>query len=71
MGTVGAGARDQWVGEPLVPVFFEFAEVAECRALTGANLAELVRRYGSVLNAAAAIGASEAFVRQNMRRDGR
>jgi hypothetical protein len=59
------------VGEPLVPVFLEFTEVAECKALSEADLAELVRPHGSVMKAAIAIGTSEAFVRQNLRRDGR
>jgi hypothetical protein len=54
-----------------VPVFFEFDEVAECKALTGADLAEMVRRHGSIMRAATAIGSSEAFVRQNLRKGDR
>ena len=50
-------------------VLFEFEadEVAEPKALLPSDLRELILRYGSPSKAAAEIGASEAFVRQNMK----
>lgn len=43
-------------------------EVAEPKALQPGDLQNLVLRYGSRINAAIAIGASEAFVRQNAKK---
>ena len=45
---------------------FEVGEVAEPKALLARNLQNLVLIYGSFVKAAKAIGASEAFVRQNV-----
>lgn len=64
------GARVAGVDEPLLPkpqalIEIEFDEVAEPKALLPADLLRLVNVYGSYLKVGAAIGASEAFVRQN------
>lgn len=66
----GSGARVAGVDEPLLVgaqalIEIEFDEVVEPKALLPADLLRLVSLYGSYLKAAAAIGASEAFVRQN------
>jgi hypothetical protein len=50
----------------LVLFEFEVGEVAEPKALLARNLQNLVLIYGSFVKAAKAIGASEAFVRQNV-----
>jgi hypothetical protein len=64
------GAQVAGVDEPLLPspqalIELEFDEVVEPKALLPSDLLRLVSLYGSYLKAAAAIGASEAFVRQN------
>lgn len=64
------GARVAEVEEPLwaaKTILFEFEvdEVAEPKALRGCDLQMQVSRHGSFAKVAIAIGASEAFVRQN------
>lgn len=66
------GTREQQVDEPAFgakSVLFEFevAEVAEPKALIAQELVLLVCQYGSLIQAATAIGASEAFIRQNIK----
>ncbi len=65
--------RDPEVEEPLsgtrsILYEFEVEDFAEPKSLVAADLRDLVLRYGSHIKAAFAIGASEAFVRQNCRR---
>lgn len=67
------GARKTEVEEPVFtsrPVLFEFEvdEVAEPKALLPKELRLLISMHGSSEKASKAIGASEAFVRQNSRR---
>lgn len=64
------GARETEVEEPVFrakSILFELEvdEVAEPKALLPGDLRDLILRYRSPKKAAAAIGASEAFVRQN------
>lgn len=64
------GAQVAGVDEPLLPspqalIEIEFDEVVEPKTLLSADLLRLVSLYGSYLKVATAIGASEAFVRQN------
>lgn len=62
------GARVTEVEEPIsrsVFIQIEFNEVVEPKGLSSRDLARLVKTYGSYVNAGKAIGASEAFVRQN------
>ncbi len=70
------GAKVTEVDEPLAisastlfrsePVFqAEFEVVAEPKALLPADLLTLIKKYGNSGKTARAIGASEAFVRQN------
>lgn len=64
------GAREPEVEEPVFAaksVLFEFEvdEVAESKALLSRDLQDLVLRHGSPSKAAAKIGTSEAFIRQN------
>ncbi|MNJ94887.1 hypothetical protein D3C87_125910 [compost metagenome] len=66
----GNGARVAVVDEPLLGnvqalIEIEFDETPEPKALLPADLLQLVKVYGSYLKAAVAIGASEAFIRQN------
>jgi hypothetical protein len=64
------GAREPEVEEPLSrseSIQIEFNEVVEPKGLLPGDLARLVKIYGSCVKAAKAIGASEAFVRQNSR----
>lgn len=66
------GAREPEVEEPLWAtrsVLFEFEvdEVAEPKALTPQDLQRLILNYKSSKEIAIAIGASEAFVRQNIK----
>lgn len=68
------GARVAEVEEPpwgTKSILFEFEadEVAEPKALKSDELRRLTSRYGSFVNAAKAIGTSEAFVRQNSKRN--
>ena len=70
-----SGARDPEVEEPLLgakSILFEFdvEEVAEPKALSTDDIRDLILRLSSMRNVAAAIGASEAFVRQNAKRKG-
>jgi hypothetical protein len=51
-------------------VLVEFEEVAEPKVLSSAELRQITKKYGSYVKAAEAIGASEAFVRQNSTRRG-
>ncbi len=46
----------------------EIDEVAEPKTLLGSDLLALVQQYGSFVAVARIIGASEAFVRQNLRK---
>lgn len=69
------GARVAGVDEPLLPIpqaliEIEFDEVVEPKALLPSDLLRFVSLYGSYHKAAAAIGASEAFVRQNCFKQG-
>lgn len=48
---------------------FEVDEVAEPKALFSEDLRNLIKKYNSFSKAATAIGASEAFVRQNSKRN--
>jgi hypothetical protein len=59
------GTQEQWVGEPLIPIYIEFDEVPEAKFLNGVELSNLIRTLGLSKLAVIAIGASEAFVRQN------
>ncbi|MBN8538541.1 MAG: hypothetical protein J0M15_15940 [Deltaproteobacteria bacterium] len=66
------GARETEVEEPLwaaKPVLFEFdfEEVPEPKALVPQDLLKLILKYRSSKKVALAIGASEAFVRQNIK----
>lgn len=68
------GARVPEVEEPLWAVMsilfgFELDEVAEPKALFPEDLQKLIKKYSSFSKAATAIGASEAFVRQNSKRN--
>ena len=74
--TVGSGAEVTEVDEPHVsisgtlfrsePVFqAEFEVVAEPKALLPGDLRNLVKKHGGYSKAGLAIGASEAFIRQN------
>lgn len=65
---VGNGAREPEVEEPLLRsgiIQIEFNEVVEPKRLSPEDLAILVATYGSYVKVAKAIGASEAFIRQN------
>lgn len=64
------GAREPEVEEPVsgagsVLLELDFEEVAEPKALLAQDLLNLVLKHGSFSKTAIAIGASEAFVRQN------
>lgn len=64
------GAREPEVEEPLSgakSILFEFEveEVAEPKALSPGDLRDLILRFRSPEKAGAAVGVSEAFVRQN------
>jgi hypothetical protein len=48
----------------------EFEEIAEPKGLSAPELRIVIKKYGSYTKAAEAIGASEAFVRQNSMRRG-
>lgn len=68
------GARVSEVEEPVFgtkSILFEFEvkEVAEPKALIPQELVQLVSRYGSFIQAAKAIGVSEAFIRQNIKQN--
>ena len=72
MGT-NFGARDPEVEEPVFgakSILFEFEvdEVAESKALLPEDLRTLVLKHKSYVNVAENIGASKAFVRQNMKK---
>jgi hypothetical protein len=58
------------VGEPVGTVWLEFEAYPEPKALTPGELREIVLLAGSTQRTADYIGASEAFVRQNMGRTG-
>ena len=66
-------AQSWKVGEPRgakgrdAVVCLEVAAYPEAKILSPSQLATLVRRLGDTTRVAAFIGASEAFVRQNMR----
>ena len=65
------GAQDRQVEEPLavgqsVLIEFEVDEVAEPKALRSSDLLKLLDVHGSFSRTAEVIGASEAFVRQNI-----
>ncbi|MGZ3806187.1 MAG: hypothetical protein ACXVB4_18380 [Pseudobdellovibrionaceae bacterium] len=70
------GARIRQVDEPLLGLGYglfrsqailqvEFEEIAEPKGLSPAELRQITKKHGSYVKAADAIGASEAFVRQN------
>lgn len=66
------GAREPEVEEPAFAarsVLFELEvdEVAEPKALGSVELTVLIKKHGSFLKASKAVGASEAFVRQNIK----
>jgi len=66
------GAQETEVEEPILvarSVLFEFEidDVAEPKVLLAGDLQKLVSRFGSIVKAAVAIGASEAFVRQKIK----
>ncbi|GEM_PF-4925116 len=80
------GAREPEVEEPQQDLLFtseaslfrsdtiiqiEFDQVPEPKALTGIYLQFLSQIYGTSEKVAEAIGASEAFVRQNLRNSGK
>ncbi len=67
------GARDPEVEEPLSgakSILFEFEldEVAEPKVMRPIELNKLIEKFGSARRVAAAIGCSEAFVRQNVKK---
>lgn len=69
---VGSGARVPEVEEPVLAarsILFEFEvdEVPEPKALVPQDLLKLILNYRSSKKVAVAIGASEAFVRQNIK----
>ena len=70
--TVGNGAREPEVEEPTLTarsIIFEFEvdEVAEPKALAPQDLLKLISKYGSSRKTALVVGASEAFIRQNIK----
>ena len=62
----GLYAQSRKVGEPAAVVCVEFEAYPEPKALLPAELSELVVLHGTTQKVAYHIGASEAFVRQNM-----
>lgn len=67
-----SGAREPEVEEPVLAmksVLFEFEvdEIPEPKALVPQDLLKLILKYRSSRKVAIAIGASEAFVRQNIK----
>lgn len=70
--TCQSGAREPEVEESLLSVKsvlleFEVDEVAEPKTLVPKDLLKLILKYRSSKKVAIAIGASEAFVRQNIK----
>jgi hypothetical protein len=66
------GARDPEVEEPVLAtksVLFEFEvdEIPQPKALVPQELLKLILKFGSSRKVAIAFGASEAFVRQNIK----
>lgn len=64
------GAEERQVDEPFsgawAVIQVEFDEIVEPKGLNSADLRKLVKTYRTSAKAASAIGASEAFVRQNL-----